>query len=93
MREDAAANGYGDACMPCYDANGRHVLMPPDGASEPRPLSQSETIAAIVIRVFNGADLNRCCLEALAADSGGCFEVMVVDNGSTDEAPTPVHRK
>jgi GT2 family glycosyltransferase/Flp pilus assembly protein TadD len=70
--------------MPCDDANGRCVLTPP---SHPRPLSQSEPTVSIVIPVFNRADLTHRCLEALAVSSRGCFEVIVVDNGSTDETP------
>jgi len=88
VREGAAAVGAGDERMPCDDVNGRRVLTPPpDNAFRPRSPSESEATVSIVIPVFNCADLTRRCLEALAASSQGRFEVIVVDNGSTDETP------
>jgi GT2 family glycosyltransferase len=41
------------------------------------------TITVIVVN-YNGGDLLRRCLDALAAQTAKSFEVVVVDNGSTD---------
>ena len=47
--------------------------------------------ASVVIATRNRAGLLRGCLERLSAQSAaGRFEVVVVDNGSTDETPAVV---
>ncbi len=40
--------------------------------------------ASIIIPVYNGVELTLQCLEAIAAATSGRFEVIVVDNASTD---------
>jgi len=54
----------------------------------PAPPSTERFSATVVIPVFGRAELTRRCLERLAlVDAGASFEVVVVDNGSTDETP------
>ena len=52
----------------------------PGGAGRPGLLS-------VLIPVHNQAGLTRLCLEALHRHTGGPFEVVVVDNGSSDDTP------
>jgi spore maturation protein CgeB len=54
------------------------------GASPDRAPRSGTATVSIVIPVFNRAELTQGCLEALAACTAGSFEVIVVDNGSTD---------
>lgn len=42
---------------------------------------------SVVVVVWNRAELTFGCLRALAVDAGATTEVIVVDNGSTDETP------
>jgi GT2 family glycosyltransferase len=45
---------------------------------------------SVVIPTWNGAALLAVCLEALEAQTARDFEVLVVDNGSTDDSPAMV---
>jgi len=47
---------------------------------------------SVVIPVYNGADTLGGCLDALYASDYGDFEVIVVDDGSTDATPQVVSR-
>jgi len=56
-------------------------------SSAPRPSatnSQRSRLVSIVIPVFNQAHFTAKCLEAIFTNTPNCYEVIVVDNGSTD---------
>ena len=46
-----------------------------------------EVAASVVIPVFNSAHCLRPCLDSVLAQTRGDFEVICVDNGSTDQSP------
>lgn len=48
--------------------------------------------AAVIVPVFNGAAVITRCLDALATQSEAPFEVIIVDDGSTDGTPRVVER-
>ena len=48
------------------------------------PSSQNPRVS-VIIPVFNRADLTLQCLQALAAESVNCLEVIIIDNASSDE--------
>jgi GT2 family glycosyltransferase len=57
-------------------------------ATSPASLSGAFPLASIVIVTHDNLDLNRLCLESLAARTEWPrYEVIVVDNGSTDGTP------
>jgi spore maturation protein CgeB len=62
------------------------------GASPHAALRSATATVSIVIPVFNRAELTQGCLEALAANTAGSFEVIVVDNGSTDSTDELLRR-
>ena len=47
---------------------------------------------SVVIPVYNDAALLRRCLEALAAQTRRADEIVVVDNGSTDDSAEVARR-
>lgn len=52
-------------------------------------MSEHRPLISIVIPVFDQWSLTRTCLESLRKEeSGDSYEVIVVDNGSSDETPT-----
>jgi GT2 family glycosyltransferase len=51
-----------------------------------RPTSNLQRPASIIIPNWNGADYLPTCLDSLRRQSYPSFEVMVVDNGSTDDS-------
>ena len=53
-----------------------------------RELRRQSVVCSIIIPVWNRADLTEQCLVQLAAVTRGCeYEVILVDNGSTDRTP------
>ncbi len=57
-----------------------------DGTPPQSPLSSdfSESLASIIIPVFNNLSLTRQCLESIEANTDAPHEIIVVDNGSSD---------
>ncbi len=49
-------------------------------------------LASVVVLNYNGAEVLPRCLEAVAAQTYGRFEIVVVDNGSTDESTALLER-
>jgi GT2 family glycosyltransferase len=49
--------------------------------------AQEDGLLSIVIPVFNRVELTRACLKSLAENTTCPFEVLLVDNGSTDDTP------
>ncbi len=47
-------------------------------------LSDSKPLVSVIVVNHNRADLLRECLDSLLAQTYPCFEILVVDNGSTD---------
>src|SRR5688500_15775953 len=53
-----------------------------------RELKRTPVMCSIIIPVWNRVDLTEQCLVWLAAVTRGCeYEVIIVDNGSTDKTP------
>ena len=49
-----------------------------------RPVSNEKPLVSVVIPNLNGRDMLACCLRSLERQTFKDFEVIVVDNGSTD---------
>ena len=63
-------------------------------APQPQPHPRPYTVlASIIIPTFNNLDLTRDCLESIQRHTApGTYEVIVVDNGSTDGTPDFLRR-
>ncbi len=51
----------------------------------------SRPVVSVIVVNWNGASVLPRCLAALAAQTFSLFEVIVVDNGSTDKSATDLH--
>jgi GT2 family glycosyltransferase/glycosyltransferase involved in cell wall biosynthesis len=49
--------------------------------------------ASIIIVTYNGLEFTRQCIESIARNTTGAFEVIVVDNASTDDTPGYIARE
>jgi GT2 family glycosyltransferase len=57
------------------------------------PLHRSDgTLLSVVVVNYNGGDRLVTCLESLIADTGLVTEILVVDNASTDDSRTVLHK-
>ncbi|MDH3661367.1 MAG: glycosyltransferase, partial [Alphaproteobacteria bacterium] len=66
---------------PCADTD-----QPP---GQPRPADHDdEPLVSVVVCTYNRADLLRVCLDSLTCQNAGGFEIIVVDNNSTDQTRT-----
>lgn len=71
----------------------REHLRSGQGRSQGRDaVSRAAPPVSIIIPVFNQAAFTAACLEALFANTPGGCEVIVVDNGSTDDTPRLLER-
>lgn len=50
----------------------------------PQPTSSAQPLVSIVIPVFNRIDLTRDCLASIQTNTAGNYEIVVVNNASTD---------
>ncbi|HLB21533.1 MAG TPA: glycosyltransferase family 2 protein, partial [Solirubrobacteraceae bacterium] len=57
-----------------------------------RPPALGRDSASVVVVTHGGLAFTRLCLETLLANSGGDFELIVVDNGSADATPAYLTR-
>jgi glycosyltransferase involved in cell wall biosynthesis len=57
------------------------------GDEAPDPPSVGDELASVVVLCCNAADVSRVCLDSVLAHTRPPFEVVVVDNGSTDATP------
>lgn len=68
----------------------RRVVKGEDPGVRERPPSTSQAservkgLTSIVVIAFNGLDLTRRCVESILRNTGGDYELLLVDNGSTD---------
>jgi glycosyltransferase involved in cell wall biosynthesis len=56
------------------------------------PVSPGALQFSVIIAVYNGWAMLDGCLRSLAQDAGACFEVIVVDDGSREQAPESIRR-
>ena len=59
--------------------------LPEDGNKQPRLTGRERT--SIIILACNGEKLTHLCLESILRHTSGDFELIPVDNGSTDGIP------
>jgi len=69
------------------DSNGTTIVRYTSGAAGFLPASDAPHLVSIIILCWNQLEFTRQCVESLLADNSHPYELILVDNGSTDETP------